>query len=451
MIFLRAIAALPWLLAFTVPATAPTERPTESKPTHVVPATIDDTGAADVTAALQAFLDGVPNGAIAALRHGARYRIEGTLVLTNRQNLNLEGNGAELFATSAGDQSRSQIRVVGGAGLVIHDLDIKGANPEGGIGEGAYEEKFAFQHGIRLDGAVDTEIVKVNVSDVYGDFVYIGPGPNGQFSERVWIHDSAFTRGGRQGIAVTAGRDVVFERNVISQTRRATIDLEPNGVTGGARNIHILDNAVGPGRLLFIASAGNGPVDQVVVARNTLNGRSLSVYVKPPPGQRRSAIYIVDNTSTEAVKRSPVDITSVDGLVVTGNTEPITVPGVPAVVATGVCGMLVANNNVAPSTAQVTGDASCGAAPSPTPPGPPAVAGRPVSGAVVAASTTTTSTTEPPARVLAPPDTEAAESSWIVIGLVVLAALGGGALIAWELRSRRAARQDGPRRPPPSP
>ena len=48
----------------------------------------------------------------------------------------------------------------------------------------------------------------------------------------------------------------MIEHNQITDTRRATIDLEPNGPEWGAENVHILDNRIGPGRLLFLAAAG---------------------------------------------------------------------------------------------------------------------------------------------------------------------------------------------------
>lgn len=91
----------------------------------------------------------------------------------------------------------------------------------------------------------------------------------------------------------------------ITDARRATIDLEPNSPSWGAQNVHILDNEVGPGRLLFVAAAGRGPVAQVVVARNRLRGHILNMSVQPPGTDRRSGFYVVDNMSDTPASRSP--------------------------------------------------------------------------------------------------------------------------------------------------
>lgn len=80
----------------------------------------------------------------------------------------------------------------------------------------------------------------------------------------------------------------MIERNTITDARRATIDLEPNSPSWGAQNIHIVDNQIGPGRLLFVAAHGLGPVDQIVVAGKELRGHVLSMSVQPPGADRRS-------------------------------------------------------------------------------------------------------------------------------------------------------------------
>ena len=113
----------------------------------------------------------------------------------------------------------------------------------------------------------------------------------------MWIHDSTFARSGRQGIAVIDGRDIVIERNRftdMSAGRRST-SSRPAGLV--VENIHIIDNEVGPGRLLFVPAAGGGPINRIVIARNRLHGRPLTIDVKTPEGQRRRQFWVVDNTS----------------------------------------------------------------------------------------------------------------------------------------------------------
>lgn len=414
---------------------------------------IDATGKDDVTAELQALIDRVPDGGVVRLAPSGRYRIDGTLRVTGRRDLRLDGNGARLVARTEGGHDRSHLVVTGGSGIVIHDLEIVGANPFAGIGTRAYRADREGQHGIRLEGATDVELARLRISDVYGDFIYLGRSDDGHWTERVWIHDSFFTRNGRQGIAVTSGRDVVIERNTITDTRRATIDLEPNGRSGGAVNVHILDNLIGPGRLLFLAAVGRGPKSDVVVARNRLEGHTLNMIVRPGSSDRPAAFYVVDNTSDTPTTRSPMKFSRVDGLVVTGNKQPIKKAGVAAVDTRGVCGMVVERNKLGRSRLQVIGSQPpCGTPPDLTPPAAPNVAGRPVGGAVTPSPSTTvtpsptTATTQP-----APPPTAGGETGsggrlLATAATVAIAALVIGAVIS----RRRATRRDVPRTPPPS-
>ena len=55
-----------------------------AQPVVFVPANIDFTGKKDVTAALQSFIDNVDNGRMVRFHLNGRYRVEGTLFVTNK-------------------------------------------------------------------------------------------------------------------------------------------------------------------------------------------------------------------------------------------------------------------------------------------------------------------------------------------------------------------------------
>jgi hypothetical protein len=441
---LRALALVPWLVVVGLPLTPP-------EPTGDPAPAVDATGATDVTGALQEVIDETPDGGVVRLEPDGEYRLEGTLLIEDRHDLEIDGGGARLFATTTGGEHRAHLRVIGGSRLVVRGLHISGANPYAGLDDRAYQPDLVGQHGIRLEGVTDIELTDIRVTDTYGDFVYVGRRDDGQWSERVWLHDSVLERSGRQGVSVTAGRDVVIERNVINDVRRATIDLEPNGATWGAENIHVLENAIGPGRLLFVAAAGRGPVDQVVVARNRLRGHILNVIVEPPAGDRRTGFWVIDNTSDTAATRSPMRFTSVDGLVVSGNTQAVTREGEGAVAAVDTCGAAVADNDVRPGSLQVTGASRCGAPPTAHPPTAPVVAGPRRAG--------TTTTTEAPAPSIPPGTTEALAPTnpaggddiglWVLAAGVTTAGLLVGAVAALSGRRtrQRAGRRTAPRSP----
>jgi hypothetical protein len=430
------------------------------------PGVIDATGATDVTADLQALIDKTPDGGVVQFEQDGNYRLEGTLVVDERHDVRIEGNGARIFATTTGDAHRSQIRVSGGSGLKIRDLEIKGANPHAGLGDGAYVSELEFQHGISLEGATDVELDRVNIHDTYGDLLYISRHDDRRVAERVWIHHSTFARSGRQGIAIVDGRDIVIERNAFTDMRRATIDLEPTAWGWSAENVHIIDNEVGRGRLLFVAAAGVGPINRVVIARNTLRGRDLGVMMKSPEDRRRRHFWVVDNTSDFTAKASPLRFTRADGVIVHGNRQPMNARDVALVMAVDSCDVAITDNDIAPGTRPIEGRSrECNFILPVQPPDPPTVAGRgqeettaPASVApptTEAAPTTTAPPTSgepepqiPPSTLPSsqPPEQLAAATRTaddgvavpVVVLAVVLAALAGaGGVLAFSARRGR--------------
>lgn len=361
---------------------------------------IDATGASDMTGALQALIDRTPDGGVVRLQAGGTYRVEGTLVVEERRRLTIEGNGALIFATTPGDGSRSHLRIIGGSQLVVRGLAIRGANPHAGTDGAAYVPELEAQHGIRIEGATDVELDRVRVSDVHGDFVYLGKHlEDDRWTERVWIHDSVFARSGRQGISVTGGRDIVIEHNTISDVRMATIDLEPHP-SFGAENIHIIENRFGPVRLISFAATGGGRVDNVVVARNTLRGQALRIIARPPAGTRRQRYWIVDNTSDTPANRTPLRFADIDGIVVTGNRQSVAGAGEALVELINTCGVSIGGNDMTPGTLPFKGVGQpCAFGLSQVPPPAPMVAGRgqeqPAAQPSPAASPTSTTTAPP--------------------------------------------------------
>jgi hypothetical protein len=108
--------------------------------------------------------------------------------------------------------------------------------------------------------------------------------------------------------------------------------------------VFILNNTVGKGRLLFLASHGLGPVDDVVVSGNVLDGHSLTIDVLPPEGDRRSNWVVTNNVSDTTVRSRPMRFFSIDGLVVKNNTQRV-VGGDPGLVLTDVCGAHFSGND----------------------------------------------------------------------------------------------------------
>ena len=297
-----------------------------TQPVVSVPTTIDDTGTTDVTNTLQSFIDQTDNGTEIQFQRDASYRVEGTLFVTDK-TLTFDGEGSTFFATTRGTLERSLWWISGGGGIIFRNLTVHGANPYNGLADKAYNPALAKQHGFRIEGVDGIELDHVTVTDVYGDFVYIARYADIP-STNVWIHDSTFISSGRQGISLIATDDVIIERNTFSAIRRGTIDLEPNGPNQSATNIFVLNNLVGSGRLLFVASHGKGPVDGIVISGNRLHGHALTIDDVPPKGERRANWIITNNTSDTTSNQRPIRFINTDGLLVTGNRQ-----RVPATVA----------------------------------------------------------------------------------------------------------------------
>lgn len=444
---LRRGAAVGFVVAVTLATAGPrsdhaqaaTARRATNGRVVMVPASIDATGRDDVSAAMSRFFASVPDNTTVRLRSGARYRMEQPLVLADRYGLTVDGNGATTFATTPGTRKRSHWVIRRGSNVRITRLIVQGANPQAGVTRPAYQVDKEAQQGFQLDGARNVELDDVAVYDVYGDFVYMGRDEAGTWTSNVWIHDSEFVRNGRMGISVTSGRNVVVERNYISDTRQATVDLEPNSQAGGADNIFILNNRIGPGRLLFLAAHGRGPVNNVVVAGNVLD-RPLTTDVLPPEGDRRQGFYFVSNTSRTPHPRSPMVLNRIDGVLVRDNRQVVTRDKV-AVIARGVCGIAVVGNEFGTGVRPLALDApACGVAPQAIP-AAPMVSGRGNREAAPARSTTSAPTTaEPPDTVpqASPSDSSAAgeplDPVWIIVALSGLTVVILGAVL---YRNRR--------------
>jgi hypothetical protein len=285
---------------------------------------IDTTGKEDVTDALNRVIAKLPDGATLTFPHGAKYRIEGTVAIAKKRGVTVDGNGALTFATERGTPNRSHWLVRDADDIVIKNLVVRGPHASGGTAGDAYVPELEAQHGIRVESVSGLELDHVNVSDVYGDFVYLGRDQVVRdWTENVTIHDSVFQRNGRQGIAITAARDVTIEHNEISDTRRSTIDLEPNVASAGAEDIVIRDNEVGAGRLLFVAiGKSKGSIKNVTIDGNELH-RPLSILVEGTPGRRPSDITVTNNRSDTKGQRTQLRFHMVDGLTLRGNVAPI--------------------------------------------------------------------------------------------------------------------------------
>ncbi len=348
------------------PAATPSDEPFPSSaastggPIVVVPASIDATGSRDVAAALQAVIDGAPDGTTVELPAGARFLLGATLHLDGRNGLVLDGNGASLVTRPATGAGRPVLGISGSTATTIRDLDLVGASTAPGVYQPAREH----DHGIAIVGSKNTTLSGLTVERTIGDCVYVADRA-GTWSDGVRLVDSRCSGPGRNGVAVVGGQNIDVERTTFSNIGYHVLDLEPNQgpPLEGAADVRFADNTVNaPVSGYVVAADGWGPIDRVTVTGNVLAGLPLRVTVEPAAGSgyRRADFTISNNRSdTLADLAIPLmDFGATDDLTISGNDQPLAKATVLAAVS-GSCRVTISANQVGSGQAALIVRPSC--------------------------------------------------------------------------------------------
>lgn len=283
---------------------------------------LDATGATDVTAGLQAFIDSVPNGTAVRFPAHARYRLDGTLSVVDRHGLTFVGQDTSFQHTRRGVRSTFHWSVLRGSDLTWRGLTLLGQNSDGG-----YTGSLEAQHAWNIAGTNGFEIDDCVVRRIYGDFVYMTNYPSKLLAKHGHIHNCRFSTNGRQGISFIGCTDIEIDHNDIQNVARSMFDFEPNDISEEVHRINIHDNNLGYHRLNFLG-AGNGapntPMSDITVHKNTLVSLG-QVIVKGSATAPRRNVAITDNIAQGAPVGTPVGFcmlfSHVDGVTVTGNTQ----------------------------------------------------------------------------------------------------------------------------------
>ncbi|HET9730910.1 MAG TPA: right-handed parallel beta-helix repeat-containing protein, partial [Acidimicrobiia bacterium] len=224
-------------------------------------------------------VDSVPDGSTIRFPPHACYRLDGTLRLDDRHRLLIDGRHAILRAFTRGSggrlqvRERSQLSIANSSDIVVHELIVRGANPDGGTDPGAYQPAYEAQHGFSLLGDDGVVLWRVEAYDTYGDFVYIGGARTA--SRNITVDSSRFERSGRQGISITDATAVRITNTSIMGVARSLFDLEPNLRADEVRDVQITGNTTGSITNFWLADKGSGiNVGDITVADNHVRGPS---------------------------------------------------------------------------------------------------------------------------------------------------------------------------------
>ena len=318
------------------PTAAPTAKPTGASPfaapvttaTYTVPASIDATGATDVSAALNAWIQGVPDGSVISFPAKGVYKLGKGIQLGNRHNLVFQGNGATLRASGAGSDLLSSLFVSGFSyplrywtggttHIAIRDFNLVGNDSTPGVygsgGEG--------QAGFRSYATGYLEVSGCTISAVWGDGFFFHDSTN------VWVHDNRVASAGRNGVTVISGSGVTAEGNKFDKIGYVTLDVEPNAATEASSDIVFRSNTAGTWGQDFVSVDGQhtgASIRNITVSGNTVTGGTLSTRINNGGGSRLRNIAVTDNTSRVAGRGPVLIFAHVDGLKVTGNVQPLT-------------------------------------------------------------------------------------------------------------------------------
>ena len=265
-----------------------------------IPSAIAHDCSKDVTAKINGWIASVPDGATLAFVPKGCYRVNGKIAVQYRSGLTIDGKNAIFRAYTSGRElppsqarTRSMWNFWRGDHLTVRNVIVVGANPNAGAEGNAYVAALEGQAGFVIGGVQNMLMERVQVYDVYGDFVHVGAA-----TQDLLVRYSTFDRNGRQGWNI-AGTNITFDGNIIRNTERATIDMEPPSTTAGANHIVIKNNKVGKGRLYFFASVGVGaPINDVQILNNTLT-KALTMTVRAPAAQPRTNYTVAGNVSTQ--------------------------------------------------------------------------------------------------------------------------------------------------------
>lgn len=311
-----------------VPATRPFAAPVTTR-TVAVPATIDASGATDVSPALNAFVATVPDGSVIAFASSAVYRLDKGIQFANRHNLVFAGNGATLrvgASASGSDQLASSFVVGhqyggfwdgGNTDIAIRDFVLIGNSTTPGVFNSSAEHLASFE----VEGATRVEISGCKSSAYYGDFAKVGDN-----SSSIWIHDNTVPSVGRNGGTIISGRNVTFERNTFGKVGYCVFDIEPNTASEATYNAQFVSNTAVSFDCAFVSVEGShtgATISGVAVAGNTVTGGSIRTVVDNGGTARMQQISFTNNSGSRATDGPVLVFAHVDGLTVANNLQPL--------------------------------------------------------------------------------------------------------------------------------
>jgi hypothetical protein len=285
----------------------------------------------DVTAGLNAFLAGVPNGSTVDLAGGC-YLANGTVLLDRKTGVTVR-NGTIKATTDAGQyQNRAQLAVNLGSGITVRDLTLQGSNASADCAQqsgSCYRGSQEWDHNLRVTGTYGVLVDHVTFRHAWGDAVSLSPGgtwdANGNgalMASNVTVQNSSVDTTGRMAFACTGCHNFTAQDNTITNVGYHVVDVEveADAWTGDAT---LLRNHYSNVYLaLLSATTGGGTSRGPFIIRGNVHtdgpvvcGGEVNIGVN---GVRSGAVEISGNTLASYLE--DVNVLNAASVTITGNT-----------------------------------------------------------------------------------------------------------------------------------
>jgi hypothetical protein len=284
------IGVLLLALALCQPATG--ARKPAAPAVYKVPTKIPDNCSVPVEAKIMAWLATVPDGSTVQFGPGRCYGQDGTITLTGRSGLVIDGQGSEFRALTPGGSHRANWRLVNGGSLTLRNMAVRGSNPQG-----SYDPAVEWQHGYSVEGVQGITLSNVQARDTWGDGVMLwrgasspGCGDDASSARNVVIAGALIERSGRQGVAIVDAENVTLQDSTIGPVAWWSVDIETDDNCDIARHINILRNQFGANRYGVIGSVGFGGDPQLGDVTVTDNTQTVATGL---PGECWAPVWIL--------------------------------------------------------------------------------------------------------------------------------------------------------------
>ncbi len=275
-------------------------------PTDVyTPTGIDDTGATNVSSALQTWLDTVPDGTVLVptviwLEGAWTFKVDDMWQWIDRHDIVVRGHGVQFIVESIGDRDRANLWFERCDRIYLEDVHTTG------IAQGHWDTLYEAQHGFTWQGCTFVTMIDCGSDSQRGDFINIAGGSY-VATDDVIVRGFVGNHCDRQGMSITGGNRILIEQSWIMNASRAYLDLEPGGDGRDIFDVTYQDNIIIGAGLFFVSSAGGSFVNNILIARNVLQAHAMTIYVnnESVPRKRRANWTVIDNTSNFAFGKGP--------------------------------------------------------------------------------------------------------------------------------------------------